>query len=56
MYNITFNDVSDFKNLINGGERMGKRKSVKPQQEPFWKRRTESDIAKSRKDQSRLDD
>ena len=37
-------------------ERMGIRKSVKPQEEPFWKRHTESDIARSRKDLSCLDD
>ena len=35
---------------------MGIRKSIKPQQEPFWKRRIESDIARLRKDLSRLDD
>ena len=40
MSSITFSDISDFKNLIKTGaisvcERMGIRKSVKPQQEPF---------------------
>ena len=40
MSSVTFNDISDFKNLIKTGaisvcERMGIRKSVKPQQEPF---------------------
>ena len=39
--NITLNDISDFKNLIKAGatifcEKMEIRKSVKPQQEPFW--------------------
>ena len=61
MSSITFSDISDFKNLIKTGaisvcERMGIRKSVKPQQEPFWKRRIESDIARLRKDLSRQDD
>ena len=37
-------------------KRIGIRKSVKPQQEPFWKRRTEGDIARLRKDVSHLDD
>ena len=51
---ITLNDISDFKNLIKAGtisvcESMGIRKSVKPQQEPFWKRRIESDIRRLRK-------
>ena len=51
---ITLNDISDFKNLIKAGtisvcEGMGIRKSVKPQQEPFWKRRIESDIRRLRK-------
>ena len=32
------------------------RKSVKPQQKPFWKRRIESDIARLRKDLDRIDD
>ena len=35
---------------------MGIKKSVKPQQGPFSKRRIESDIARLRKDLSRLDD
>ena len=35
---------------------MGISKSVKLQQEPFRKRRNESDIARLRKDLSRLDD
>ena len=38
MPSITFNDISDFKNLIKTGaisDRMGIRKSVKSQQEPF---------------------
>ena len=63
MSSITLNDISDFKNLIKAGaikagvcERMGIRKSVKHQQEPFWKRRIESDIARLRKDLSRQDD
>ena len=61
MSSITLNDISDFKNLIKAGaisvcERMGIRKSVKLQQEPFWKRRTESDITRLRKDCSRQDD
>ena len=58
---ITLNDISDFKNLIKAGtisvcEKMGIIKSVKPQQEPFWKRRIESDIARLRKDLSRQND
>ena len=61
MSSITLNDISDFKNLIKAGaisvcEKMGIIKSVKPQQEPFWKRRIESDIARLRKDLSRQDD
>ena len=61
MPNITFNDISDFKNLIKAGativcERMWIKKSVKPQQEPIRKRRVESDITKLRKELSRLDD
>ena len=61
MSSITLNDIPDFQNLIKAGativsERMGARKSVKPQQEPFCKRRIESDIARLRKDLSRLDD
>ena len=60
MSSIALNDVSDFKNFIKAGativcERMGIRKSVKPQPEPFWKRRIESDIARLREDLSRLD-
>ena len=48
-------------NLIKAGGtivcvRMGIRKSVKSQQEQFWKRRIESDITRLRKDLSRLDD
>ena len=44
-------NVSDFKNLIEACativcETMGIRKSVNPQQEPFWKRRIESDITR----------
>ena len=35
---------------------MGIGKSVKTNQEPFWKRRTESDITRLRKGLSRLDD
>ena len=35
---------------------MGIRKSAKSQQEPIWKKRTESDIARLGKDLSRLDD
>ena len=58
MSSITLNDISDYKNLMKAGaisvcDRMGIRKSVKPQQEPFWKRRTESDIVRLRKDLSR---
>ena len=61
MSSIALNDISDFKNLIKAGaisvcEKMGIIKSVKPQQEPFWKRRIESDIARLRKDLSRQDD
>ena len=61
MSSITLNDISDFKNLIKAGaisvcEKMGIIKSVKPQQEPFWKRRIESDIARLRKDLSRQND
>ena len=42
MSSIILNDISDFKNLIKADEtivceRMGITKSVKPQQEPFWK-------------------
>ena len=53
MSSITLNYISNFKNLIKASativcERMGIRKSVKPQQEPFWKR--------FRKDLSRLND
>ena len=55
MSSITLNDISDFRNIIKAGativcQRMGIRKSVKPQQEPFWKRHIESDIARLRKD------
>ena len=58
---INLNDLNDFKNLIKAGgtivcERMGIRKSVKQQQVPFWKRRIESNIARLKKDLSRLDD
>ena len=61
MSSITLNDISDFKNLIKSGtttvcERIGITKSVKPQQEPFCKRRIESDIARLRKDLIHLDD
>ena len=54
MSSIALNDISDFKNLIKTGaisvcERMGIRKSVKPQQEPFWKRRIKDDIARLKK-------
>ena len=61
MSSIILNHISDFKNLIKAGativcERMETRKSVKSQQELFWKRCTESDIARLRKDLSRLDD
>ena len=61
MSSITLNDISNFKNLIEAGativcERIGIRKSVKPRQGPFWKRRIEIDIARFRKDLSRLDD
>ena len=61
MSSITLNDISDYKNLMKAGaisvcDRMGIRKSVKPQQEPFWKRRTESDIVRLKKDLSRRDE
>ena len=61
MSTIILNDISDFKNLIKAGativcEKMGIRKSVKPQQEPFEKRCIESNIVRLRKDLSRLDD
>ena len=61
MSSISLNDLSDFKNLVKAGativcERMGIEKSVKPQQEPFWERRIDSNIARLRKDLSRLDD
>ena len=61
MSSITINDTHDFKSLIKAGatifcERMGIRKSVKPQQESFWNRRMESDIARLRKDLNRLHD
>ena len=60
MSSIILNDVSDFKNLVKAGattvcERMGIKKSVKPQQEPFCEKRIDSDIARLRKDLSRLD-
>ena len=60
MSSITLNDISDFKNLIKAGaisvcERMGIRKSVKPQQQPFWKRYIESGITRVKKDLSRQD-
>ena len=48
MSSITFNDISDFKNLIKTG--------AKPQQKPLWKRWNESDIARLRKDWSHQDD
>ena len=61
MSSIILNDISNFKNLIKAGativsERMRIRKYVKPQQEPFWKRHIESDIARLKKDLSHLDD
>ena len=61
MSSITLNDISDYKNLMKAGaisvcDRMGIRKSVESQQEPFWKRRTESDIVRLRKDLSRRDE
>ena len=61
MPSITLVDISDSKNLIKLGvtavcEGVGIRKSVKPQQERFWKRRIKSDIARWREDLSRLDD
>ena len=61
MPSVILNDLSDFKNLIKACaisvcERMGIRKSVKPQQEPFWKRHIESDITRVKKDLSRQDD
>ena len=56
---ITLNNISDFKNLNKAGativcERMGIRKPVKFQQEPFCKRRIESDITRTGKDLSLL--
>ena len=61
MSSVILIDISGFKNLIKADairacERMGTRKSVKPQQEPFWKRRTKSDITRLRKDLSRQDE
>ena len=61
MSSIVLNDISDFKNLIKAGattvcERMRIRKFVKPQQETFWKKRIESNVARLRKTLSRLDD
>ena len=55
MASIISNDISDFKNLIQTvaisvSERMGIGKSVKHQQQPFWKRHIESGIARLRKD------
>ena len=60
MPSVILNDLSDFKNLIKAGaisvcERMGIRKSVKPQQQPFWKRHIESGITRVKKDLSRQD-
>ena len=60
MPSISLNDVRDFKNLLKAGattvcERMGIRKSVKSQQEPLSKIRTEIDIARLSKESSRLD-
>ena len=60
MPSVILNDLSDFKNLIKAGaisvcERMGIRKSVKPQQQPFWKRYIESGITRVKKDLSRQD-
>ena len=54
MPSITLNYISDFKNIIEASativcERMGIRKSGNFQQEPFCKRRTESDFARFRK-------
>ena len=54
MSSITLNDINDFKNIIKGAativsEKMRIRKSPKPLQEPFRKRRVESDIARFRK-------
>ena len=61
MYSIALNDISGFKNLIQASaisvcEKMGIIKSVKSQQEPFWKRPIESDVARSREDLSRQND
>ena len=60
MSSITFNDLSDFKNFIKTGAisvlKEWGQKIKRLQQEPFWKRRTESDIARLRKDLSRQDD
>ena len=58
---ITLNNISNFNNLIKADativcERMGIKKYVKPQQEPFSKRRIESDITRLKKDLSPLDD
>ena len=54
---VILDDISNFKNLIKDGaisvcERMGIRKSVKPQQKLFWKRCIESNIERLRKDMS----
>lgn len=54
MPSIALNDINDFKNIIKGAatvvsEKMRIRKSPKPLQEPFCKRRIESDIARFRK-------
>ena len=61
MSSIILNDVRDFKNLIKAGativcERMRIRKFEKPQQETFWKKPIERNVAKLRKNLSRLDD
>ena len=61
MSSISLNDLSDFKNLVKAGativgERMGIKKSVKPQQESFCEKRIDSDITRLRKDLNRLND
>ena len=58
MPSIALNDINDFKNIIKGAatvvsEKMRIRKSPKPLQEPFCKRRIESDIARFRKKRER---
>ena len=58
MSSVTLNDISGFSNLIKASavsvcKIMVMRKSVKSQQESFWKRCTERDITRLRNDLSR---